>query len=323
MVASPRLRIAVTRALPDFVLNRLSASHDVWVNPNNATLTADELQQSAAGRDVLLLTAFDRMDAAAIERLPGSIRIVATYSVGHEHIDQVAAKRRGIAVLYTPDVLSDAVAEMAVLLMLGAARRAHEGTHLLYSGEWKGWNPTQLVGRDLTGARVGIYGMGRIGRTIARKLSGFDTELHYHNRTRLPPDLEKSATYHATTDGLLAVSDFFVIAAPSSPATRKFLDARAIAKLPKGAIVANISRGDLVDDDALIAALQSGQAGAAGLDVFNGEPNLDPRYTTLPNVFLQPHQGSSTIGARTAMGDILIDGIAGVIAGQHVPNRLV
>jgi glyoxylate reductase len=317
-----RLRIAVTRALPDFVLKRLAAHHEVWVNPSDATLTADELQQAAQGRDVLLLTAFDRLDAAAIARLPDTIRIVATYSVGHEHIDQAAAKARGIAVLYTPDVLSDAVAEMAVLLMLGAARRAHEGAQMLYRGQWTGWTPTQLIGRDLTGARVGIYGMGRIGRTIAHKLAGFDTKLHYHNRSRLTPDLEGNATYHATADGLLAVSDFFVIAAPSSPATRGLLNASAIAKLPKGSVVTNISRGDLVDDDALIAALQCGHIAAAGLDVFNGEPNLDGRYTHLPNVFLQPHQGSSTIGARTAMGDILIDSIAAVMAGRSVSNRL-
>lgn len=318
-----RLRIAVTRALPEPVMDRFRALHDIWVNPDDRVLTPDELQAAAAKADGLIVTAFDRFDAKAIAALASHVRFVATYSVGNEHIDLDAARARGLAVLSTPDVLSNAVAETAMLLMLGAARRAHEGDRMLYEGRWTGWTPTQLIGCEITGKRLGILGMGRIGETIARRARGFDMTVHYHNRSRRPPEAEAGATYHATPEDLLAVSDVLVLAAPSSKATRRILDTTRIARLPPGAIVVNIARGDLIDDDALIAALQSGHLASAGLDVFAGEPRLDPRYLALSNVYLQPHQGSSTIEARLAMGDILLSGIASVMAGRPAVNRLV
>ncbi len=319
----PRLKVAVARALPPPVMAQLAAYHDVWVNPDPRTLTPDELQAAAVGVDVLIVTALNRLDAAAIARLPATLRIIATYSVGIEHIDLDAARNSGLAVLSTPDVLSDAVAEMAILLMLGAARRAHEASTHLYAGAWQGWTPTQIVGIEITGRRIGIAGMGRIGRTIARRARGFDMDVYYHNRSRLPADLEEDATYHASIDGLMAVSDVLVLAAPSTPATRGMVDRARIAAMPPEAIVVNIARGDLVDDAALIEALQSGRIAAAGLDVFNNEPLLDPRYLTLSNVFLQPHQGSSTMTARLKMGQILLEGIAAVVAGKPAVNRLV
>jgi glyoxylate reductase len=318
-----RLKIAVTRMLPLPVMQMLEAHHDIQVNPHDRPMTRDELQHAARDVDALLVTAFDRLDAGAVESLPTRLRIVATYSVGTEHLDLEAARRRGIAVLSTPDVLSDSVAEMAVLLMLGAARRALEGHHLLHGRAWKGWTPTQLVGSEVTGRRMGILGMGRIGRTIARRARGFDMRVHYHNRGRLEPALEEGARHHDTIAGLLAVSDVLVLAAPSTPSTRGVLSAARLALLPEGAIVVNIARGDLVDDDALIAALRSGRIAAAGLDVFNNEPNLHEGYLSLPNVFLQPHQGSSTLSARMRMGQILLDGIDAVLAGRPAPNRLV
>ena len=317
----PRLRIAVTRALPEPVLGRLRARHDVHVNPDDRVLTPEELQQAAAGADALIVTAFDRLDAAVIGRLPANVRILATFSVGIEHIDLAAAADRNMTVLYTPDVLSDSVAEMAVLLMLGAARRVHEGAQLIYRRQWIGWTPTQLIGQEITGRRMGILGMGRIGRTIARRAQGFDMAVHYHNRRRLTADLERGATFHATAEGLMRASDVLVLAAPSTPDTRRVLDARRIALLPEGAIVVNIARGDLVDDSALVAALQTGRVAAAGLDVFNGEPRLDERYLDLDNVFLQPHQGSSTLTARLQMGDILLGGIDAVLAGRRPANE--
>ncbi len=322
MSSKHRLRVAVTRALPEPVLELVAERHDMWLNPDDRTLSADELQRVAAAADVLLVTAFDRLDAAAIARLPEAVRIIATYSVGLEHIDLQAARARGISVLYTPDVLSDSVAEMAILLMLGAARRAHEGAAMLYGGHWKGWSPTQLVGREVSGSRMGIVGMGRIGRAIARRARGFDMAVHYHNRGELPAELAGGATFHATLAGLLAVSDVLVLAAPSSGTTRGLIDETALAALPHGAVVVNIARGDLIDDDALIAALRSGQVGSAGLDVFRGEPQLDHRYLHLPNVFLQPHQGSSTLEARLRMGQILLDGIEALVAGRNPVNRI-
>lgn len=322
--SSQRRRIVITRALPPPVIERFQSRHDIWVNPDDRTLTADELVARAAecAAEVLIVTAYNRFDAAMIERLPASVRIVATYSVGFEHIDLEAARRRGLAVLFTPDVLSDAVAEMAILLMLGAARRVHEGTGLLYSGRWAGWTPTQIVGLEITGRRMGILGMGRIGQTIARRARGFDMTVSYHNRTRLQPNLEAGAHYAASLAEFFAASDVVVLAAPSSAATRGILGPAAISALPKDPIIVNIARGDLVDDEALISALQTGRVAAAGLDVFNGEPKLDSRYTGLANVFLQPHQGSSTMTARLKMGDILLSGIDAVFAGVNPPNRL-
>jgi glyoxylate reductase len=319
----PRLDLAVTRALPAAVLDLFRERHNVWLNPHERSLTAEELQQAAHRAQAIVVTAFDRLDAAAIAQLPATLRIIATYSVGIEHIDLEAAGRRGIAVLSTPDVLSNSVAEMAILLMLGAARRAHEAEALLYARTWSGWTPTQLIGIELTGTRIGILGMGRIGRTIARRARGFDMQVHYHNRRRLAPEVEADACYHATFDSLLAVSDVLVLAAPSTAQTKGLLNSTSLEQMPANAVVVNIARGDLVDDDALIAALRRGRIAAAGLDVFNNEPRLDPRYLELPNVFLQPHQGSSTLAARRAMGRILLAGIDAVLTGMPAANRLV
>lgn len=321
-----RSRLVVTRALPSAVMQRIGAEYLAWFNPRDRGMTSAEILREALAlqADALLVMAMDRIDAELIDELPVSVRVIATFSLGHEHIELAAAQARGIAVLSMPDVLSDAVAEMAVLLMLGAARRAHEGSLMLYRGEWRGWTPTQLLGRDVSGARLGVFGMGRIGRAVARMAGrGFGMQVHYHNRSRLPEDVESGAIFHPTPAGLLARSDFLVLAAPSTPATIGFLNAKTIEQLPSGAIVVNVGRGNLVDDAALIAALRSGRIAAAGLDVFNNEPNIDPDYLSLSNVFLQPHQGSSTVGTRARMGHVLLDSMTQFKAGAAVSNRLV
>ena len=319
-------RIVVTRRLPEALMALIGARFDAWCNGADWTLSADELLHAAHDRspEVLLVMAMDRIDAALIAALPRSIRLIATYSVGNEHIDLAAARARGIAVLSTPDVLSDAGADMAMLLLLAAARRAGEGAALIREGRWTGWSPTQLIGRDITGGRLGILGMGRIGRAVARRArKGFDMRVSYHNRTRLPAESEDGAAYIASLPEFLAASDFLVLTAPATPETTGILNPRTIAALPDGAVVVNVSRGGLVDDAALIAALRSGRLGAAGLDVFNNEPAIDPGYLTLPNVFLQPHQGSSTIETRLRMGRVLLESIDRVLAGESVANRLV
>ncbi|MBL8588281.1 MAG: D-glycerate dehydrogenase [Methylobacteriaceae bacterium] len=323
---SQTIRLLVTRALTDKAMAFAGERFHIWCNPHDRIMTTPELLAAAQahGADALLVTAFDRLDKAAIEALPPAVKVVATYSVGHNHIDLAAASARGLAVLSTPDVLSDTVAEMALLLMLAAARRAYEGQRLIYDGRWVGWTPTLLLGRDVVGARLGVFGMGRIGRSVARRAArGFDMAVHYHNRSRLPGELEQGAVYHADAADLLAVSDFLVLTAPSTPQTARFLDAARIARLPRGAIVVNVARGDLVDDAALIAALREGQVAAAGLDVFDNEPDIHPGYLDLPNVFLQPHQGSSTLGARVRMAELLTTSIASVLAGAPVANRIV
>jgi len=259
-------RVIVTRSLPEPLLARLRGAGAVWINPEPRTLSGDELLSAAEriGADVLLVMAMDRIDAALIARLPASVRVIATLSVGHDHIDLDAARARGIAVLSTPDILSDAVADMGMLLALGAARRAREGMRLLYERSWTGWSPTQLLGKEVSFARMGIFGMGRIGRALARRARhGFGMDVHYHNRSALSPGLEDGATFHATLDGLLEVSDFLAVAAPSTPKTKGRLDAAAFARLPAGAVVVNVSRGDLIEDAALIAALARRSNGSA------------------------------------------------------------
>lgn len=292
------------------------------LHDSEAAMPPAELGAAAQDADALLVMAMDRIDAAFIGALPAGVKVLATLSVGHEHIDLDAARARGLAVLNTPDILSEAVAEMGMLLLLGAGRRAREGDLLLRSGSWAGWSPTQLLGRQASGARLGIFGMGRIGRALARMARGFGMEIHYTNRSRLPAGPERGATYHASVEDLLPVSDFLMLTAPATPETRGLLDRRRIGLLPEGAVVCNLGRGELVVDDDLVAALRSGRVGAAGLDVFAGEPRIHPGYLDLPNVFLQPHQGSSTVETRGRMCDLLLDGIAAVLRGEAVPNRL-
>lgn len=320
------VRLVLTRTLPEELMTRLINGWHVWSNPNDRNLTEEELLEvvKTQSPEVLIVMAMDNIDASIISRLPDSVRVIGTLSVGYDHIDLDSARGRGIAVIHTPDILSDAVSEIAIMLMLCAARRAYEGERMLYKRIWQGWSPTQLLGKDVTGARIGIFGMGRIGQTIARRArAAFDMHVHYHNRNRLPYEVEAGATYHDTAEKLLENSDFLILSAPSTSATRNFLNTEKIALLPSGAIVVNISRGDLVDDDALIEALRCKQVAAAGLDVFNGEPDISPGYLTLPNVFLQPHQGSSTIGTRSRMGHMLLDAIESFIQSGEAPNRLV
>ena len=258
-----------------------------------------------------------------IAALPTSVRYIGTYSVGFDHIDVAAAKQRDIAVLYTPDVLTDAVAETAMLHILGAMRRVTESVDLLRSRRWQGWTPVQLPGRQLTRKRLGIFGMGRIGRAVAMRARAFGMEIHYHNTRRLPPELELGAQFHATTAAFLPHCQVLLLACPLNTQTQHFLNAARIAQLPAEAVVVNIARGAVIDDDALIPALQSGRIAAAGLDVFANEPNIDPRYYDLPNAFILPHIGSSTLEAREAMARVLLDGLDALLAGEEASNRLV
>jgi glyoxylate reductase len=257
-----------------------------------------------------------------IAALPESVQILATFSVGYEHIDIDAAGKRGLKVTNTPDVLTDATADIAILCLLAAARRGAEGDRLVRADEWQGWYTTMMLGTHMSGKRLGIFGMGRIGRAVAQRGRGFGMSIHYHNRSRLSEDLEQGATFHETPEALLAVSDFFSINAPSSPQTQKFLNAERLALLPDGAVVANTARGNMVDDEALIAALKSGKLAAAGLDVFDGEPQIHPGYRNLDNVFLLPHLGSATHETRDAMGFCCLDNLDAFFAGRPCPSPL-
>ena len=312
----------VTRRMPPAVEARLLRDYDARLNTDDHVYSADELAAGAAGADAMLVCSSEKVTAPLVARLPGQLKVIATFSVGYEHIDVAACRARGIVVANAPGSMTEATADIALLLMLGAARRSWEAQTMVRQGEWKGWDTTMLLGIDLTGKRLGIFGMGRIGQAVARRARGFGMAIHYHNRSRLPADQELGAVYHADLDGLLAVSDILSINAPSTADTRRLLDAGRIARLPDGAIVVNTARGDMVDDAALIAALKSGKLRAAGLDVFAGEPDLAPAYLDLPNAYLLPHLGSATVETRDRMGFMALDNIDAVLAGRAAPNAL-
>lgn len=316
-------RVLATRHFPPDVEARLTANFDAVLNPQDRLFDGPGLVAAASGCDAILCAAGDAINGETIAALPASIRMIATFSVGYEHIDVAAAARRGIVVSNTPDVLTDATADIAMLCLLGAARRAQEGIQMLRTHSWTGWSPTQLMGVHVTGKRLGILGMGRIGQAMADRARAFRMQIHYSNRQRLAPDLEKGAIFHAEPDDMLAHCDFLSINAPMTPATRKWVNAERIAKLPKGAIVINTARGGVVDDEALIAALKTGWLASAGLDVFDGEPRIHAGYYDLPNAFLLPHMGSATVETRNAMGFKALDNLEAFLLRKQAPPDAV
>jgi lactate dehydrogenase-like 2-hydroxyacid dehydrogenase len=306
------LILLITRTIPEAVA--LKAQQEFSTRDLEMTGKFDPalLLANVGGVDAIFCTPADRFDAALIAQLPATVRVIATYSVGLEHIDLAAAAARGIAVCNTPDVLSVATAELALTLMLMAARRTGEGERLLRAGKWTGLTPTFHLGFGVVGKTLGILGMGRIGRELAAMARGLRMEVHYRNRNRLDASLEIGAIHHDDDAGFLGACDFLSINAPGGAETRHWLNAERIGLLKPGAIVVNTGRGTTVDDDALIAALQSGHVAAAGLDVFNNEPAIHPGYLALENVVLLPHIGSATVETRNAMGFLALEGIAAI-----------
>lgn len=316
-------RILATRKFPGPVEARLTRDYQAILNPEDRLYDTEKMLAAARGMDALFACSTERLDAEVIARLDDTVGMIGLMSVGTDHVGLEAAHKRGIVITNTPDVLSEACADIAMMLLLAAARRAGEADRLVRGGTWRGWAPTQLLGRELNGRRLGILGMGRIGRALARRAKGFGLTVHYHNRARLTPALEDGAIYHSEPEDLLRTSDFFSLNCPSTDATRGFLDAARIALLPVGAVVVNISRGDLVVDDALIAALKNGGVSGAGLDVFANEPALDARYRELDSVFLSPHYGSATQETRNAMGFMVLDSLDAFFSGKPVPHRVI
>jgi lactate dehydrogenase-like 2-hydroxyacid dehydrogenase len=315
-----KTKLLITRKLPDAVERRAAQAYDADLNARDRQYSAAEMVKKAAGMDAILCTVTDDFSATIIAKLPESVRILATFSVGYDHIDVAAAQARGITVANTPDVLTGATADITMLLILGAARRASEGEALMRQDAWQGWAPTHLMGTEVSGKRLGIMGMGRIGQAVARRARGFDMQIHYSDAVRRDLPAELDATFHTDADAMLPLCDFLALHVPLLPETRGWLDAKRLARLPKGAIVVNSSRGPVVDDAALIAALKSGHIAAAGLDVFTGEPRANPGYRALPNTFLLPHLGSATIETRTAMGNRALDNLDAFRAGKQPPD---
>ncbi|HEY1760611.1 MAG TPA: D-glycerate dehydrogenase [Bryobacteraceae bacterium] len=301
------------------VESRIDRDYTPRRGPHERPFTRDELLEASSGADALFVTPFDRLDSDFFERLPASVKVIATYSVGTDHIDLKAAAKKNVAIAYTPGINADATADIAMLLMLGASRRAYEGQEMLRRGEWKLSSPV-LLGWQLTGKTLGIVGMGQVGQAVAHRARGFGMKIHYVNPTRLPAELERGAIFHFCTADLLRVSQFLSLHAPENPATHHLINSTTIDLLPHGAILINTARGGMVVDEDLIAALTSGRVAAAGLDVFEGEPNLHPGYLPLKNTFLLPHCGSATVETRLAMAMLALDNIDAVLAGNAAPS---
>lgn len=316
-------RVLLTRHYPKAVIERASRDYDMILPEKDVSANGDELIAQLQGVDGVMICASNKFSAEVIMRLPEQLKIIASFSVGYEHVDIDAAKSKGLVVTNSPDVLNDATADTALLLLLAASRRAREASEMVLRGEWIGWSPTKLLGIQPTGKRLGIIGMGRIGRAMANRCRALGMEIHYHNRSRLSSDLEGDATYHATPNDLFKVADFLSIHCEMTPETTKLVNAETIALLPENPVVVNTARGGIVDDEALIAALKSGRVAAAGLDVFEGEPKLHPEYLKIPTAFLLPHIGSATVDTRNAMGFRALDNLDAYFAGNEPGDRLV
>lgn len=314
--------LAVTQVLPDEVEARLQRDYQV-TRLHALRGSLHERIRDAGNFDVLLCTPVDRVNDEVVSALPESVRLIATFSVGYNHIDLAAAQRRHITVTNTPDVLTDATADLAWLLLLGAARRASEGERLMREGGWTGWQPTQLLGIQVSGKRLGIVGMGRIGRAVAQRALGFGMQVHYLSAARKDDLDPQRVVHHAQEETFWPQCQFLSLHLPATPQTRHFLNASRLAKLPAGAVVVNTARGDVVDDDALIAALRSGQVAAAGLDVFTNEPQFRREYAELSNTFLLPHLGSATTETRCAMGYRALDNVDAFVAGARPRDVVV
>ncbi len=306
--------------LPPHVAERVNRDFVVRLADTPESLTSDGLVELSHGASGFLVSPFDRIDASFFDRVAASVKIVATRSVGYDHIDIAAAARSHIAVAHTPGVLTDAVADATILLRLGASRHAYEAQQFLRAGDWGHDAPPALIGRQLTGKVLGVFGMGRIGQAVADRARALGMQIHYTNPSPLSEDVAHGAVFHQDPLELLRVSEFLSLHAPATPDTHHFLNAKTIALLPRGAIVINTARGDLIRDEDLLAALDAGTVAAAGLDVFEHEPAIDPRYLTLKNAFLMPHLAAETIETQTAVGMLALDNIDAVLTGRTAPS---
>ena len=301
-------KILITRKLIESSEIYASKIFSVKLNEKDKLLNKDDLINKSQDCDGILSSITDNFNADVISKLSDKVKIISNFAVGFGNIDINAAKKRNIAVTNTPDVLTAATAEIAILLLIGAARRTREGIEWVQKQNWK-WSSTFLCGKQLSGSRLGILGMGRIGRAVAERAKSFGMTVHYHNRSQLEPNLEKGAKYHKSLESLLSVSDFFSINCPATKETKNIINKKTIKYFPDGAVISNSARGDMIDDDSMIEALKNGKIFSLGLDVYNGEPSIHPEYLTLPNVFVLPHLGSSTLKTRKAMGDLAVKNI--------------
>jgi len=308
-------KILVTRNLLSENEERVKKLFDAKLNKADNILSSEELINQSKDCDGILCIGGNKFDKAIIDQLSSSVKIIANYAVGYNNVDVDAAKQKGIVVTNTPEVLTDATADISILLLLGASRRAYEGRKHAETQSWN-WSTNFLMGKQMSNKKLGILGMGRIGRAVAQRARGFGMEIHYHNRSKLSPDLELGATYHDNIKSLFSQSDFLSINCPATAETTNLLNEETINFLPDKAVVANAARGDIIDDAAMIKAMKSGKIFALGLDVYNGEPKINEEYLQLDNLFLLPHLGSSTKRTRIDMGDRAIDNLETFFSGK-------
>ena len=314
-------KILITRKLLRSCEEKASKIFKANFNLNDELYSQKKLIEMSNGCDGILSALTDKLDADTINQLPESVKIISNFAVGFGNIDLEAAKEKGIAVTNTPDVLTDATAEIGVLLILGACRRASEGIEKAREGGWV-WSADLLIGKQLTGTRLGILGMGRIGQKIAKVAKSLGMIVHYHNRSKLSEDKEQGAIYHKNLKDLLSVSDVLSICCPASKETIDLINKETIEYLPKGAVVTNVARGDIVEDEAMIDALNRRKVYAVGLDVYKNEPNLNPGYLKHPSAFILPHLGSATKETRTAMANLAIDNLSEFFETGNSKNKV-
>jgi glyoxylate reductase len=320
-----KLKVVVTRRLPDAVEVRLRELFDAELNETDTPFTARQLADAVARAEVLVPTVTDRIDKGVLAQAGEQLRLVAQFGAGVDNIDVASAVQRGITVTNTPGVLTEDTADMTMALILAVPRRIVEGVRALAEDRFAGWSPTWMLGQRLAGKRLGIVGMGRIGQAVARRAKAFGLQIHYHNRKRVNPKVEEAleATYWESLDQMLGRMDIISVNCPHTPATFHLLSARRLELLKPSAYVVNTSRGEVIDEAALIRLLEAGRIAGAGLDVFENEPVANPRLKVLPNVVLVPHMGSATLEARTEMGEKVIINIKTFADGHKPPDRVI
>jgi len=314
-------KVLITRKLLRSNEDRISKIWDANLNLNDEVYSQKKLIELSQGCDGILTSLTEKIDEGVVQELSESVKIISNFAVGFGNIDLEATKKRNIVVTNTPDVLTDATAEIAMLLILGAARRASEGLLYAKNKNWK-WSVDFLIGKQLQGSRLGILGMGRIGRAVAKLAKAFGMEIHYHNRSKLNSDLEMGAIYHSSIKSLFSVSDILSINCPATKETKNIINKETLEYFPPGAIITNSARGDMIDDEALVQALINRKIYSVGLDVYKGEPNLYSGYLNQPNAFILPHLGSATKKTRTAMADLAINNIEEFFETGNCKNKV-
>jgi len=320
-----RLRVAVTRRLPEVVETRMKELFDATMRDNDAAMSRDELAAAMRAADVLVPTLSDQIDATLLARAGDRLKLIANYGAGVDHLDVASARLRGVLVANTPGVVTEDTADMTLALILAVTRRMPEGLAVMQAGDWRGWSPTALMGGRLGGRRLGILGMGRIGQAVARRARAFGMQIHYHNRTRLHPEIEAEleATWWESLDQMVRRMDIISVNCPHTPATYHLMNARRLKMLKPTAVIVNTSRGEVIDENALARGLRAGEIGGAGLDVFEHRSEITPQLREVPNVVLLPHMGSATLEGRVEMGEKVIINIKTFADGHRPPDLVV